>query len=417
MPKIFSFMCLLWIYTADTNAQITIDSNTLKEKDTVALRIINLNPFMTLHVDSVMSYQLTINKEETKYYWYLKNSPAGLRINKDNGLLSFKADRSFFLSGKLKYDFEYTVKLGVQSLANPEEKIDTNFTLTFYNTEIVLPKVKPTVLNTLLVEEGEPISFHVLCETGSFSLDDILFTSSIPINNYRMVTKCGDLFEWTPPYDIIKDTEKDKEKTLDLRFIGSSKFNIRDTATVRVIIKDALNYPQAKEEYNLVTSNIKDYILRLKYAFLQLDKRLKKTKNVRTAFDLTSATSALTGTILSTSGGENSKNAGKILPSIGVAIVPVKESTVPNRAVEQNQAGLIRSSIKRLEYMLYDYSLVGEKDMTIISKIGKLKEELKQSQMQLIDVPIEITNNMTAQQLDDYFNNPKVNKKYRLKGK
>jgi hypothetical protein len=417
MPKIFFSLCIFCFSAICINAQIKIDSNTRNETDTVALRIINLNPFMTLHVDSVMSYQLTINKEEAKYYWYLKNSPAGLRINKDNGLLSFKADRSFFLSGKLKYDFEYTVKLGVQSLANPEEKIDTNFMLTFYNTEIILPKVKPTVLNTLSIEEGEKISFNILCETGSFSLDDILFTSSIPISNYRMVTKCGDLFEWTPPYDIVKDTDKDKEKTLDLRFIGSSKFNIRDTATVRVIIKDALNYPQAKEEYNLVTSNFKNYILRLKYAFLQLDKRLKKTKSVRTAFDLTSATSALTGTILSTSGGESSKNAGKILPSIGVAIVPVKESAVPNRAVEQNQAGLIRSSIKRLEYMLYDYSLVREKDITIITKISKLKDELKQSQMQLIDVPIEITNNMTEQQLDDYFNNPKVNKKYRLKGK
>ena len=47
----------------------------------------------------------------------------------------------------------------------------------------------------------------------------------------------------------------------------------------------------------------------------------------------------------------------------------------------------------------------------------KLKEEMKQSQMQLIDIPIDITNNMTEQELNDYFNNPKVNKKYRLTGK
>ena len=111
MPKIFFFLYLLWIYTADTNAQINIDSTATRQNDTISLRIINLNPYMTLHVDSVMSYQLTINKEETKYYWYLKNSPAGLRINKDNGQLSFKADRLFFLSGKLKYDFEYTVPI------------------------------------------------------------------------------------------------------------------------------------------------------------------------------------------------------------------------------------------------------------------------------------------------------------------
>ena len=102
---------------------------------------------------------------------------------------------------------------------------------------------------------------------------------------------------------------------------------------------------------------------------------------------------------------------------MGVALVPVKEATSPNKVVEQNQASLVRSSIKRLEYMLYDYSLVGEKDMAITTKTTKLKEELKQSQMQLIDVPVDITNNMTEEQLNNYFNSPKVNKKYRLSGK
>jgi hypothetical protein len=67
--------------------------------------------------------------------------------------------------------------------------------------------------------------------------------------------------------------------------------------------------------------------------------------------------------------------------------------------------------------MIYDYSLVGDKDMAITSKTGKLKEELKQSQMQLIDVPVDITNEVTEQELNNYFNSPKVNKKYRLSGK
>ena len=67
--------------------------------------------------------------------------------------------------------------------------------------------------------------------------------------------------------------------------------------------------------------------------------------------------------------------------------------------------------------MLYDYTLVGEKDPAITAKTIKLKEELKQSQMQLIDVPVDITNNMTEEELNNYFNNPKVTKKYRLKGK
>jgi hypothetical protein len=66
------------------------------------LRIVNLNPYFTLHVDSSLSYQLQINKNPDEYFWYLKNSPIGLRINKDNGFLSFKADKAYFLSGRLE---------------------------------------------------------------------------------------------------------------------------------------------------------------------------------------------------------------------------------------------------------------------------------------------------------------------------
>lgn len=408
--------CILATYAS--TAQVTDSVNTnLKHEADSALRITNLNPYFSIHVDSMLSYQLSINKDDSRYYWYIKNSPAGLKINKDNGLLTFKAEKSYFMSGKLKYDQEYSVKLGVQSLVDPSEKVDTGFTLTFYNTDIVLPRVKPTVAGTLTVEEGQPVLFNVLCENGTFAIETILFTSSTPISNYNLVKKCDDEFAWTPPYDFVKETDPGKEKIVNLSFIGSSKFNSKDTAVVKLVVKDALNYPLAKQEYENVVTNIKSYILRLKYTFLQIDKRLKKTKTARATFDLTSATSALTGTILSTTGGESSKTAGKILPSVGVALVPVKEATSPNKTVEQNQASLIRSSIKRLEYMIFDYSLVGEKDPGIANKTNKLKDELKQSQMQLIDVPVDITNNMTEEELNNYFNNPKVTKKYRLKGK
>jgi hypothetical protein len=40
---------------------------------------------------------------------------------------------------------------------------------------------------------------------------------------------------------------------------------------------------------------------------------------------------------------------------------------------------------------------------------------LKQTQIQLIDVPLEETINMTEEQLNAYFDNPRVNKKYRIK--
>ena len=67
--------------------------------------------------------------------------------------------------------------------------------------------------------------------------------------------------------------------------------------------------------------------------------------------------------------------------------------------------------------MVTDNTLIAEKDPDIVQKTIKLKEELKQAKIQMIDVPVEITNNMTEEQLNNYFNSPKVNKKYRLKTK
>ncbi|MGN6293903.1 MAG: hypothetical protein ACTHMV_14250 [Chitinophagaceae bacterium] len=417
----FFLLFVLSVSTAKSQDTTLVDTIQHRPEEPVdsTLRIVNLIPYITLHVDSVLSYKLAINRDETKYYWYLKNSPIGLKINKDNGMLTFKAEKSFFLSGKLKYDEEYSVKLGVQNLANPKERIDTSFTLVFYNTDVVLPKLKPSVGSTLIAEEGETISFSIQCEAGNFTIEDILFTSNISISNYKQVRHCGDEFSWTIPFDFVKETDTSKTKILNLSFIGSTpKFQIRDTANVRITVKDALNYPMAKQEYEVVVSNLRKHLMTLKYTFLQIDKKIRKTRGARTSFDLTSATSALTGTILSTSGGASAETAGKILPSAGVALVPVKEATAPNKVVEQNQASLIRSSIKRLEYMLYDYTLLGDRDPQILTKTAKLKEELKQSQMQLIDVPVDVTTEgMTEEELNKYFNNPKVNKKYRVSNK
>jgi hypothetical protein len=57
------------------------DTIFVKVVDTV-LRIKNLSPYFTLHVDSTLDYQFEINKNPYDYYWYLKNSPVGLRIIK-----------------------------------------------------------------------------------------------------------------------------------------------------------------------------------------------------------------------------------------------------------------------------------------------------------------------------------------------
>lgn len=379
------------------------------------LRITNLNPYFTIHVDSVLQYRLEINKNPSEYYWFLRNSPVGVRINKDNGTLTVKVEKSFFHSGKLKYDNEYKVSVGVQSLTDPKDRIDTSLTIVFYNTDILPSRVKPSVSGTMYVEEGETVNFKVQCENGSFPIESITFFSNTPLINYSVIRECNQDFTWSPGFDFVKETDSAKVRVVNLSFIGANRFMLKDTAVVRIVVKDALNYPLAIEEFNKQAKAVNTYILQLKYTFLQLDKNVKKTKNARTTFDITGSATALTGSILNSSTNESTQKTGRVLPSVGVSLVPVKEAVAPPKTFDQNQASLIRSSIKRMEYMLRDNSLVGERDAQIMNKANKLKEELKQIQIQLIDVPIEITNNMTEEELNQYFNSPRVNKKYRVK--
>jgi hypothetical protein len=379
------------------------------------LRIKNLNPYFTLHVDSMLQYPLEINKNQMDYYWYLRNSPVGVRINKDNGMLTVKVEKSYFLSGKLKYDNEYKVRVGVQSLADPDEKVDTSFTILFYNTDIIPSKVKPSVSGTLYVEEGETVNFKVQCENGSFPIENITFFANSPLINYSVIRECNQDFTWSPGFDFVKEGDSAKVKVVNLSFVGANRFMLKDTAVVKIVVRDALNYPLAVEEYNKQVKAVSTYILQLKYTFLQLDKSVKRVKNTRTTFDITGSATALTGSILNSSTNESTAKTGRVLPSVGVSLVPVKEAVAPPKTFDQNQASLIRSSIKRLEYMLRDNSLIGERDNQVMAKAARLKEELKQIQIQLIDIPIEITNNMTEEDLNRYFNSPKVNKKYRIK--
>lgn len=376
-----------------------------------SLRIKNMDPYFNVHVDSTLSYQFEINHDPSKYYFFLKNAPVGLKI-KENGLLQFRADKSYFLSGRLKYDYEYKVNLEVQNLNDPKDRLDTTFTISFFTTEIIASHVKPTVSNVLYVEEGDTISFRVQCETGTYPIESINFYSSIPIKTNSIIKECNDDFTWSPPYDFVKESDSGKTKLLLLYFVGTNKVFMRDTAIIRIYVKDALNYPYMVQEYNAVTKNFRTYILQLKYAFFQLDRKVKKTNHTRTGFDMTTATTALGGTIATST---NSPTTGAILPSVGVAMVPVKETVAPPQTADQNMASLVRSSIKRLDYTMHDNALIGEKDPDITKKITALKNELKQTQVQLIDVPLEETSGMTEEQLNAYFDNPKVNKKYRLK--
>lgn len=413
-----------------TNGQV-IDSSFQQSKDTIyltpedtffirpvdtVLRIKNFSPYFTLHVDSTLDYQFEINREPSEYYWYLRNSPVGLKINKDNGLLHFKAEKSFFLSGKLKYDTEYKVKLGVQNLNDVKDYMDTTFTLLFYNTDIIPSKIKPTVSNFVSIDEGDTLTFKLQCEEGSFPLESITYFANYPIHSLTPISVCGDDFTWIAPYDFIKPEEKIKEKDLILKFIGTDKFFNHDTAVVAVKVNQSIDYSRRSLEYDKIDSSIQVYIIQLKSTFRYLDKKIKSTKNTRTTFELTSASTALGGTVFSSLPSDGAHTAGKILPSVGVALVPVKETVAPNKNDELNAASLVRNSIKRLQYLVSDNALIGDKDPDIVVKTGKLKEGLQQVQVQLIDVTL-VDDKIDRKELDEYFNNPKVNKKYRLKSK
>ncbi len=408
----FIFLITPFVLISQTK-QDSLFSLFIQPTDTI-LRIKNLNPYFNLHVDSTLKYPLEINKDQAKYYWFLKNSPVGLKINKDNGELTFKAEKSYFLSGRLKYDYEYKVSLIVQNLDKPQEHVDTSFVLLFYNTEIIPSKIKPTVTNTLFIDEGDTVSFKLQCDNGNFPIEEITYFSNYPIKSITPVNKCNDDFTWVAPFDFVKDSDKEKLKKLEIYFVGTNKFNNKDTAVINIVVKENINYPQQAIEFEKLKIDIERYVVQLKSSFRLVDKKIKKTKGTRTSFDLASASAGLGGTVFSSLPGSNQQTVGKILPSVGVSLVPVKEATAPNSNADQNTATLIRSSIKRLEYLLAENTLVGEKDPDILNKSRKLKDELKQSQIQLIDIPIA-EDTSSNKELDDYFNNPKVNKKYRVK--
>lgn len=403
------------IYNSNDESEYTHKGDTvfIRPADSV-LRIKNFTPYYTLHVDSTLRYQFEINRNPSEYYWYLKNSPVGLRIDQNTGLLHFKASKNYFLSGKLKYDTKYKVSLGVQNLNDSKDKLDTTFTIVFYNTDIVPSKLKPTITAESFMEEGDTLRFRIQCETGSFPIEHITYITNYPISSLTPVNACDDEFSWVAPYDFIKESDKDKTKKLLINFVGVDKFFNRDTALVIVNVKDAIDYPARLTEYNKVTKLVKDYIEQLKSTFMVLDQKVKKNRGTRTTFELSSATTALGGTVFSSMKGEDAKTAGKIMPSVGVALVPVKEAVAPNKATDQNSASLVRSDIQRLQYSLNNTILIGEKDEEIVQKTNKLRDELKQIQLQLIDVPM-VNVDATKTDIDKYFNSPKVKKKYRLK--
>lgn len=380
--------------------------------DTV-LRIKNLDPYITLHSDSVLNFQPEINKPANHYYWFLKNQPVGLKIDKQTGLIRFKADKSYFLSGKLKYDYEYKVLISVQNLDNPADRFDTSFILLFFNTEIIPSRLKATVAKVFTAEEGDTVRFAILCENGSFPIEQIQYFSNYALVSATPVTKCADEFTWFIPYGFVKPEDREKSRTVSLTFIGNTRFQSSDTTEITILVKQSINFPLLVSEHMELQTEIQKYINDLKSSFRQVDKKIRKTKRSRTTFDLASASTALGGTIFSSLPNSSDKATGKILPSVGVALVPVKEAVAPNASYEQNTATLIRSAIKRLDYQLIENRLISDKDPDIVTKNKRLKDELNQAKIQLIDIPMP-EENLNSEELDEYFNSPKVKKRYKI---
>lgn len=420
MTKLLA-ICFLFLSFAATAQDIPVtDTIKIIPHETfpdTTLRIINLNPYFTLHVDSTLSYDIDINRSTENYFWYLRNSPVGVRIDKNSGLLTFTADKAFFKSGKLKYDQEYKVQLGVQNLQNPAEKVDTSFIIVFYNTEINASKVKPTVSGTLAVEEGDSIRFKIQCENGTFPIEQITFTTNIPISNYRPIHSCDDEFSWMVPFDFIRDDDTAKQKNLSIQFISSDKFFNKDTATVKIIVKPGINYPIRNIEHKRVLDELQKYVLSLKLTFYVISKSVKSNKSTRTGFDITGSSTALAGTILSTSAeSASAQNVGKVLPSVGLTLVPVKEAVAPNKVQEQNTATQVRSVAKRLEYLASESVLIGDRDPDVLTKTKRMQDEMKQARNQLADLPlVEFDERFTPEDAEKYFRDPKVNKRYKLK--
>lgn len=398
------------------NDSLKLKTTATSHQDSI-LRIINLNPFFTIQVDSSLSYDLQINKNPENYYWFIKKAPVGLKIDKNTGLVSFRAEKGLFKSGKLKYDIPYTVELGVQNLQKPSERVDTLFTIMIYSTEVIVSKLKPTIASSMDLEEGDSIRFRIQCEAGTFPIEQITILTNEPINKFKSVNKCDDEFAWMVPFNFIKENDTTRQKTLVVQFVGIDKFQNKDTATVRLRIRPGINYPEKMMEYKMISDEMKKYITNLKLTFYVISKNIKNTKSTRTGFDISSSTTAMLGTILATTGNtEGAKNTGKVLPSVGLTLVPVKEAVSPVRVQEQNTASQIRAAIKRLEYMSSEAALVGDRDIEIISKMKKMRDEIKQSKLQLVDLPlVEFDPRYTQEDADKYFNNPKVIKKYKLK--
>lgn len=75
MSRLIIFLTLL---TATNFCTAQIKDSVHINNDS-SLRIKNLEPYITLHVDSLLNYNLEINRDTAHYYWFLKTARLDLK--------------------------------------------------------------------------------------------------------------------------------------------------------------------------------------------------------------------------------------------------------------------------------------------------------------------------------------------------
>ena len=83
-------LLVIFVIAVPGFAQIPTFRAPMQLQDTIAkpddtLRIRNLNPYFSLHVDSSLYYQLEINRDPSRYFFFMKDAPVGMKIKEKIG--------------------------------------------------------------------------------------------------------------------------------------------------------------------------------------------------------------------------------------------------------------------------------------------------------------------------------------------
>ena len=92
--------------------------------------------------------------------------------------------------------------------------------------------------------------------------------------------------------------------------------------------------------------------------------------------------------ILTTAQNPNTVEIGRIMPGIGLTLIPVKEGVALSKVQEQNTATQVRAKVRRLEYVPSENRLSGERNIEVLMKTKIIQDELRKSRLQFVDLPM-----------------------------